>query len=264
MACQAQSLSSYPECNSHGFAGEEISHELPEKKNRHEIAGGCAAWGCGLSLRPMRTAADFNSFYSAPDPWRIGRFWFRDRVLRHRLANIIRNKRILELGCGEGHLTEAIFAEAGSVIGVDISDVAINRAQTKRLPHARFECGDMLRTSFEGFDVITALECIYYLSPKEQAAFFEKVAREHKGKTLIISTPIIGRGEHRQYFTHAELTATFDRLGATARHHNIIVRRRGLLSTLAAALARLPGCLWLLDLMRERYVFQRLYIIRMM
>jgi 2-polyprenyl-3-methyl-5-hydroxy-6-metoxy-1,4-benzoquinol methylase len=212
----------------------------------------------------MRTASDFNQFYAVQDPWRTNGAGFRDRVFRHRLAGIIRGQNLLELGCGEGHLTETVFSEAKNVTGIDISDVAIERAQAKRLPYARFECRDMLRTSFEGYDVIAALECVYYLSPHEQVEFFEKIAREHKGKTLILSGPIVGQGEHRRYFTHAELSKLFARLGAAVTFHNVIINRRGPLSTLAAAIARLPFCLWLLDWMREPYVFQRCYIIRMM
>jgi SAM-dependent methyltransferase len=212
----------------------------------------------------MRTAADFNSFYSTADPWRVRRYGFRDRVLRARLAPIARGRRILELGCGEGHLTETLFRGAAAVTGIDISDVAIERANSRNLTNARFESRDFLCVPFEGYDVIAALECVYYLSPDEQAEFFEKVAREHSGKTLIVSGPIIGQGQHRRYFTHAELEATFARIGATARFHNIVVNRLGPLSTLAAAAARLPLFLWLLDAVPEANVFQRLYIIRMM
>ena len=212
----------------------------------------------------MRTAAEFNSFYAVADPWHATRTSFRDRVLRARIAPIVRGQRVLELGCGEGHLTEVLFRGASTVTGVDISEVAIERAKCRHLTNAKFESCDFLNASFEGYDVIAALECVYYLSPDEQRAFFEKVAREHGGKTLILSGPIIGQGQHRRYFTHAELAATFTRIGATARFHNIIINRLGPLLTLAAAAARLPMCLWLLDMIPEACIFQRCYIIRMM
>jgi len=41
----------------------------------------------------MRTAADFNVYYATTDSWHI------------------------ELGYGEGHLTQAIFSKARSVVG---------------------------------------------------------------------------------------------------------------------------------------------------
>ena len=76
----------------------------------------------------MRTAADFNLYYAAPDPWHISHARFRDNVLRRCLKPFIRDKSVLELGCGEGHLTQTIFSKARSVVGIDISDVAIARA----------------------------------------------------------------------------------------------------------------------------------------
>src|SRR5215475_5449220 len=87
----------------------------------------------------MRTATDFNSFYASPDPWRISRASFRDRVLRSRLTKFTRDKSVLELGCGEGHLTQAVFGEARAITGIDISDVAIERAKALNLPNARFD-----------------------------------------------------------------------------------------------------------------------------
>ena len=60
----------------------------------------------------MRTAADFNLYYAAPDPWHISHARFRDKVLRRCLKPFIRKKSVLELGCGEGHLTQTVFRKA--------------------------------------------------------------------------------------------------------------------------------------------------------
>ena len=120
----------------------------------------------GTQRKPaMRTATDFNLYYAAPDPWHISHARFRDKVLRRCLKPFIRNKSVLELGCGEGHLTQTIFSKARSVVGIDISDVAIARAKSLNLPNARFECADFLQASFEDYDVIAALECVYSICP---------------------------------------------------------------------------------------------------
>jgi SAM-dependent methyltransferase len=211
----------------------------------------------------MRTAADFNLFYTSPDPWRISRAAFRDRVLRSRLSPLIRGKSVLELGCGEGHLTRAVLCEARSVTGIDISGVAVARAKALHLPYARFETGDFLRTPFDGFDVITAIECLYYLSEEEQEEFFSKVAREHGCKLLIVTGPIIGENQHRRYFTHAGLLETFRRHGfSVVNYGNLYVHRIGALRTLAAAVVRLPFCLWVIDRLPESFVYQRFYAIK--
>src|SRR5256885_15698080 len=157
----------------------------------------------------MRTAEDYNLYYATPDPWHISRSRFRDRVLRRCLKQFIRDRFVLELGCGEGHLTEAVFGKARSVVGIDISDVAISRAQSLDLPNARFENADLLQISYEGYEVIAAIECIHYLSHPEQGAFLEKVAREHAGKMLLLSGPIV---DYTHYFSHRRLMLEFKSL----------------------------------------------------
>lgn len=211
----------------------------------------------------MRTAADFNAFYASPDPWRIADSTFRDRVMLKRMRKYVSGKSVLELGCGEGHLTQTAYHSAQAVTGVDISDKAIARARALSLSNANFKVADFLELSFEGYDVITAIECVYYLSPQEQEEFFAKVTREHPGKPLLVSGPIIGQNEHRRYFTHAGILETFRRHRFTViEHRNLYTRRIGPLSTLAAAIVRLPGCMWLLDLLPNRFVYQRLYAIK--
>jgi SAM-dependent methyltransferase len=208
----------------------------------------------------MRTAADFNLYYATPDPWHISRAQFRDRVLRRRLKPFIRNKSVLELGCGEGHLTRAIFGKARSVVGVDISDVAIARAKSLNLRKARFECADLLQTSFEGYDVIAALECVYYLSFEEQGAFFEKVAREHAGKILLLSGPIV---DYRRHFSHKRLMYEFEVLGfSPLKFFNLSVYWYPPSSRIIANLIKLPLGHTLLDWLPEAMIYQRLYALR--
>ena len=211
----------------------------------------------------MRTATDFNQYYAKPDPWQISRARFRDRVLRRCVKKTVAGRSVLELGCGEGHLTGAIFSSARSVTGVDLSDVAISRAQAKGLANAQFKATDFLNTSFKGFDVIAAIECLYYLTPADQTAFFDKVAREHSGRELILSAPIVGANKFRRYFTHTELMATFasHHMTVTA-FHNLNVNRCGVLTTAAAVAARIVPAI--LDWLPASMIYQRLYKIRIM
>jgi len=208
----------------------------------------------------MRTAADFNLYYAVPDPWHISRARFRDNVLRRCLKPFIRGKSVLELGCGEGHLTRAVFSKARSVVGIDISDVAIGRAKSLNPPNARFESGDFLQASFEGYDVIAAIECVYYLSLQEQGALFEKVAREHSGKIFLLSGPIV---DYRRYFSHKRLMHEFTTLGFTPlKFYNLSVYWYPLSSRIIAQLIKLPLGYTLLDWMSESRIYQRLYVLR--
>jgi cyclopropane fatty-acyl-phospholipid synthase-like methyltransferase len=216
----------------------------------------------------LRTASDFDAFYAKADPWSIEGARSRDKVLRRSVAQFVTGRTILELGCGEGHLTQALFWDAASVKGIDISAVAISRAASMQLANATFENSDFLNVSFSGYDVIVAIECLYYLSASEQEAFFDKVAREHSGKPLIISCPIIGQNEHRKYFTHKGILDTLDRHGISViEFHNLNVDRRTphvnrTIAHLIAALVRFLPSNLLLDALPERLIYQRCYIAR--
>ena len=208
----------------------------------------------------MRTADDFNNYYATPDPWGFSRATFRDRVLRRHLTRSTRNKSVLELGCGEGHLTRAIFRRAQSVTSVDISDVAIDRAKSLNLRNARFETADLLDVSFGGYDVIAAIECIHFLSHHEQGIFLERIAREHSGKPLLLSGPII---DYQHHFGHRRLLLEFKALGFTVvRFHNLSVYWHPFSLRIVARLLKLPLGYRLLDRLPERMIYQRLYILR--
>jgi SAM-dependent methyltransferase len=208
----------------------------------------------------MRTAADFNLYYAAPDPWHISHAPFRDKVLRRCLKRFIRKKSVLELGCGEGHLTHAVFSKARSVVGIDISDVAIARAKSLKLSNARFESADFLHASFEGYDVIAALECVYYLSMQEREALLEKIAKEHAGKIFLLSGPIV---DYRRHFSHRRLMHELTTLGFTPlRFYNLSVYWYPPSSRIIAQLIKLPLGYTMLDWIPESRIYQRLYALR--
>ena len=208
----------------------------------------------------MRTADDFNRYYAKPDPWGVSRATFRDKVLRRRLTRFIRDKSVLELGCGEGHLTQAVFHRARSVIAVDISDVAIARAKLLNVSNTRFETANLLDISLGGYDVIVAIECLYYLSHEEQGIFLKRVASEHSGKMLLLSGPII---DYQRYFGHRRLMYQFDALGFTVvKFRNLSVYWHPLIYRVVANLLKLPLGYTLLDRLPERMIYQRLYAVR--
>jgi SAM-dependent methyltransferase len=208
----------------------------------------------------MRTAADFNLYYAVPDPWHISHARFRDKVLRRRMRPFIRGKSVLELGCGEGHLTQAIFSKARSVVGIDISDVAIARAKSLNLPNARFESADFLNAPFEGYDVIAAIECVYYLSFQEREALLEKIAKQHSGKIVLLSGPIV---DYRRHFSHKRLMHEFTTLGFTPlKFYNLSIYWYPPSSRIIAHLIKLPLGYTMLDWMPESMIYQRLYAFR--
>jgi SAM-dependent methyltransferase len=212
----------------------------------------------------LRSAEDFNSYYQSPDPWGISRALRRDKALYRIIGPHVAGKDVLELGCGEGHLTASIFRGARSVKGIDISPIAVDRAIALSLPNASFQASDFLNINFAGYDVIAAIECLYYLSPSEQETFFRKLASEHAGKIFVLSGPIIGSNEYRTYFTDGGIRETFARHGLSLvgwRNLNAY-RKAGPGATIAAAICRLPLGSAVLDALPERYVYQRCYVAR--
>ena len=132
------------------------------------------------------------------------------------------------------------------------------------LPNASFEVSDFLNVSFAGYDVIAAIECIYYLAPDEQETFFQKLASEAAGKIFILSGPVIGSNEHRTYFTDPALRQTFARHALTlveSRNLNAY-RKAGLGATVAAAAIRLPFGSAIIPHLPDKWVYQRCYVAR--
>ncbi len=77
--------------------------------------------------------------------------------------------RVLELGCGEGHLTVPLAARADSLIATDISQLALSRAAkncaTHRLENVSFQRLDLTLDPLPGScDLIVCSEVLYYVS----------------------------------------------------------------------------------------------------
>jgi hypothetical protein len=111
---------------------------------------------------------------------------------------------------------------------------------------------------FAGYDVIVAIECLYYLSPAEQDAVMDKVATEHRGKPFILSVPIIGG----KYFTHAGVAALLSRHGMrlvefrnVTVHWDTPVKR-----TVQIALRLMPLRDRLIDYVPSGLIYQRCYV----
>jgi len=182
----------------------------------------------------MRSAADFDAYYAIADPWTLERATRRDRAVARIVAPLVRNKSVLELGCGEGHLTATVFKDARFIHGVDISQVAIARAP--KLRNAEFSVGDMIDVNLRGYDVVAAIECVYYLSLEERERFFAKLATELEG-IFILMAPINGGS----YFTDQGLRELFSRHRLRLTHHeHVYAHRVPGTGILAAVGARLP------------------------
>ncbi len=101
-------------------------------------------------------------------------------ILPTEAANYCRNRRVLDVGCGDGSFL-AIVAEHGyhNLTGFDVNETLIKAASLK-LPHVEFTVADAAkRWPFEdrSIDVVVASNVAMHLTDQELSAFFTEAYR---------------------------------------------------------------------------------------
>src|SRR5260221_6945847 len=77
-------------------------------------------------------------------------------------------ERILDLGCGTGHLTDRIAAAGAEVVGIDSSPAMVEQAR-RSYPPLRFEVGDARDFSFpEPFDAVFSNAVLHWITEPER------------------------------------------------------------------------------------------------
>jgi len=71
-----------------------------------------------------------------------------DRDFLNRFADRIGDGRVVELGCGPGHVSAYLAARGPRVSGIDLSPAMIEQAR-RLFPRIAFEVGDMLHLPFD-------------------------------------------------------------------------------------------------------------------
>ena len=110
--------------------------------------------------------------------------------------------RVLDLGCGEGRLLQALLPEKqfAEIVGLDVShralEIARDRLHYDRLPSAQKERLRLLHGSLiyrdqrlVGFDAAAVVEVIEHLDPPRLAAFERVLFECAKPKHIVITTP---------------------------------------------------------------------------
>lgn len=135
------------------------------------MIGGVARWWRSVRL-PRPSAADWDASFARGD-WAF----LADRSESARLALVAHFVRIaspadaaiVDIGCGEGLLAEAIaHLPHRSYLGVDLSAVAIERASARASARELFKVADAATfTPVRPVDVIVLNEVLYYLEDIE-------------------------------------------------------------------------------------------------
>jgi ubiquinone/menaquinone biosynthesis C-methylase UbiE len=101
----------------------------------------------------------------------------------------VKNKRVLDVACGTGYGSRTLGQVAKSVVGVDISEICIQKAR-EEYPEGLFYISDAEKLPFEdaSFDVAISFETIEHL--RDRKKFLLEIHRILcKEGLLILSTP---------------------------------------------------------------------------
>ena len=111
-------------------------------------------------------------------------------------------RQVVDLGCGEGRLLQALLAEKqfDRIVGMDVSHRALEIAQSRlnldRLPPMQRERIQLIQGSLmyrdkrlADFDAASVVEVIEHLDPPRLAAFERVVFECAKPKTVVLTTP---------------------------------------------------------------------------
>ena len=152
-------------------------------------------------------------------------------------------KQILDVACGGGLLTEALFKKGAIVSGIDISDVAIHTAKNHAasekvdINYILGEAEELLPENKERFDVVTCLEAIEHvpdpnqlvktcsnLCKKDGDIFFSTINRNPKsflfaivGAEYILNLLPKGTHEYEKFIKPSELTTMMENNGLVVK-----------------------------------------------
>lgn len=126
-------------------------------------------------------AGQYNDFWSRSDRMGTDSYLDRDDLVDSIIESVGYGK-VLDLGCGEGRLVRALAEKGLDAYGLDISQVAIDRANSY-MP-GRFFCGSALELPFadQEFDTVVSTDCLEHIHPDDvprAIAEIRRVCRKH-------------------------------------------------------------------------------------
>ena len=130
--------------------------------------------------------------YGAPSPRKRFREEFRFRVLRN-----LQGKRVLDVGCGDGHNSVLLAKLGAQVTGIDISPKAIELAQKKAQINGvsgatRFLCSPLEEAEIppHSFDVIWGDAILHHLIENLELVLARLCLWAKPGAILLFSEPV--------------------------------------------------------------------------
>jgi 2-polyprenyl-3-methyl-5-hydroxy-6-metoxy-1,4-benzoquinol methylase len=149
----------------------------------------------------------FDLFYAKNDPWNT-----QDSTNQFLYAGFVKlflNKKrfinVLDLGCGNGFLTNLLIQRCSNVTGIDISSNAIQYAKMNTNGNVTFIVSGAIRYLqgvHQKYDLITCFEMLYYLEEKDQILLLNEI-RNHLSENgvFILGSVTSGPNTYGKYFT---------------------------------------------------------------
>ena len=107
--------------------------------------------------------------------------------------DLLKGKRVLDAACGEGYGSAMISAVAKEVVGIDISEEAIENATNKyQRENLRFMMSSVTDIALDdgSVDVVISFETIEHITEQDQILFLKEIKRVLSSNgILIISSP---------------------------------------------------------------------------
>lgn len=133
------------------------------------------------------------------------------------LLKYYKNKKILDVGCGEGRGTFEISKTCKNIEGVDYSKRAIAFAQAFA-PSIKFNVIDFTKSILmeQKFDAAISIEVFEHIPPEKLKVFVSNISKVvKKGGIFVLTTPTPNTQiskKHYQHFTEEKLDKVLNRL----------------------------------------------------
>jgi 2-polyprenyl-6-hydroxyphenyl methylase/3-demethylubiquinone-9 3-methyltransferase len=120
-------------------------------------------------------------------------------------------KRILDLGCAQGDLSEIFVSKGASVTGVDMDEDLLSAARAKNISRAQFinaRLDQMTALEPQSFDIIwVSFTVAYFVDQKAIFSYWKKFLK--KGGLIIVTEMSHLLGQRKAYNLHASAIEEF-------------------------------------------------------
>jgi len=156
------------------------------------------------------------------------------------ISHLVKNKRLLEIGCGDGYGTSYLAEFAAFASGIDYDAATVETAKSKyRKPNLAFFCMDALKLNFpdNAFDFICSFQNIEHIPENDLAVYLSQIKRVLvPSGTFAVTTLNLAHAckkaplRYRKNPAHCK-EFTFKELDALLSDYFLIEKRYGLFQT---------------------------------